>query len=92
MVHRDAEYLLSRQIDTLSKLPVVFSFDRELFSSKIYGRVLLGSMKYTLRRQQADTRAILPSQSIDHRILRELEHSKRTSKIYCLGQLKVEDY
>ena len=85
MVHRDAESLLSRQTDKLSKLSVVFSYDRELFSSKLYERVLRGSMKESLRRQQAGTKAMLPSQSTDHRITKDLEHSKRTSKIILLG-------
>jgi hypothetical protein len=53
-VHRDTASIYSRCTDTLSKISIVFSFDRDLFITKVYERALRGSLKPSLRRQQAD--------------------------------------
>jgi hypothetical protein len=53
-VHRDTASLYSRCTDTLSKISIVFNFDHDLFITKVYERALRGSLKASLRRQQAD--------------------------------------
>lgn len=50
-VLRDTDSLRSRFTDHLSKLSVTFDFDNTLFSSKVYARILRGSIKEVLRRQ-----------------------------------------
>jgi hypothetical protein len=74
-VHRDSASLISQWTDNLSKLSAVFSFDRELFVSKVYERAIRGSVKKALRRQQGDTQARMRSQAID----REYDSGKPTS-------------
>jgi hypothetical protein len=58
IVHRDTASLLSHCTDSLSKISIVFPFDCELFISRAYDKVIRGSMKEALRRQQADARPI----------------------------------
>jgi len=61
IVHRDTASLLSRHTDRLSKISVVFPFDGELFISRVYDRVIRGSLKEALRRQQTD---LAPNESL----------------------------
>jgi hypothetical protein len=45
---------VSRCTDTLSRISQSFDFDRELFISKVYERVLRASLKDTMRRSKND--------------------------------------
>jgi hypothetical protein len=83
-VHRDTASLISQWTDNLSKLSAVFSFDRELFISKIYERVLRGSVKEALRRQQGDTQA-RRSQAIDRRLEVDSGQLRRECKVLLFG-------
>ena len=84
-VHRDTASLISQCTDNLSKLSAVFSFDRELFVSTIYERVLRGSVKEALRRQQGDTQARMRSQAIDRRLEVDSRQLRRECKVLLLG-------
>jgi guanine nucleotide-binding protein G(i) subunit alpha len=84
-VHRDTASLVSQWTDNLSKLSAVFSFDRELFVSKVYERVLRGSVKEALRRQQGDTQARMRSQAIDRRLEVDSRQLRRECKVLLLG-------
>ena len=53
-VHRDTSSIYTGCTDTLSKISLVFKFDRDLFVTKVYERALRGSLKANLRRQQTD--------------------------------------
>ena len=55
-VNRDAASLLSCCTDRLSKLSMVFAFDKELLRTDIYQRILRGSLKEMIRQKQADVR------------------------------------
>jgi guanine nucleotide-binding protein G(i) subunit alpha len=84
-VHRDTASLVSQWTDNLSKLSAVFSFDRELFVSKVYERVLRGSVKEALRRQQGDTQARMRSQAIDRCLEVDSRQLRRECKVLLLG-------
>lgn len=84
-VHRDTASLISQWTDNLSKLSAVFSFDRELFVSKVYDRALRGSVKEALRRQQGDTQARMRSQAIDRRLEVDSRQLRREVKVLLLG-------
>jgi hypothetical protein len=84
-VHRDTASLISQWTDNLSKLSAVFSFDRELFVSKVYERVLRGSVKEALRRQQGDTQARVRSQAIDRGLEVDSRQLRRECKVLLLG-------
>jgi hypothetical protein len=84
-VHRDTASLISQCTDNLSKLSAVFSFDRELFVSKVYERALRGSVKEALRRQQGDTQARMRSQAIDRRLEEDSKRLRRELKVLLLG-------
>lgn len=78
-VHRDTASIYSRCTDTLSKIPIVFSFDRDLFITKVYERALRGSLKASLRRQQADFESSkMPALSPLEK--REMKEQKRRSE------------
>jgi hypothetical protein len=53
-VQRDASSLFSRYTDNLSKISMVFQFDRELFISKVYERALRGSLKQVIQKPPAE--------------------------------------
>jgi hypothetical protein len=53
-VQRDAASLFSRYTDNLSKISMVFGFDRELFISKVYERALRGSLKQAIQKPPAE--------------------------------------
>jgi len=57
-VNGDAASFYSRCTNNLSKISMVFQFDRELFVSKVYERALRGSLKESLRRRPADVESI----------------------------------
>ena len=87
-VNRDTASFISNWTDNLSKLSATFSFDRELFVSKVYERALRGSVKEALRQQQSDTEAIRRSRAIDRDITRD-----RKKMIYDVrGLLLGDDY
>jgi hypothetical protein len=54
-VNRDADSILSRYTNKLSKLSIKFDFDGEPWVYPIYESFLRGAMKQNLRRLQADT-------------------------------------
>jgi hypothetical protein len=85
-VHRDTDSFISNLTDNLSKLSVVFSFDRELFVSKVYERVLRGSIKESLRRQQGSVEAIRRSLAIDRRIDNDLRMLRRECNVLLFGR------
>ena len=67
-VHRDTDSFITRMTDNLSKLSVVFTFDRELFISKVYERAFRGSVKESLKLlQKDDAKAMKRSQATDRR-------------------------
>ena len=84
-VHRDTASLISQWTDNLSKLSAIFSFDRELFVSRVYERALRGSVKEALRRQQGDTKARMRSQAIDRRLEVDSRRLRRECKVLLLG-------
>ncbi|OCL04708.1 hypothetical protein AOQ84DRAFT_380310 [Glonium stellatum] len=55
-VLRDKTSLCSKCTDNLSKISMVFPFDRVLFETKVYERALRASLKEILRRRQDDAR------------------------------------
>jgi len=81
-VHRDTASFHSRCTDNLSKISMVFAFDRELFLSDIYERVLRGSLKESLRRQQADVKS---TKTIDLALKAEERRQRRECKVLVLG-------
>ncbi|EXJ67286.1 guanine nucleotide-binding protein subunit alpha, other [Cladophialophora psammophila CBS 110553] len=85
LVHRDSASLISQWTDNLSKLSAIFSFDRELFVSKIYERAFRGSIKESLRRQQGDTQAKVRSQAIDRGLEQDSRRLRRECKVLLLG-------
>jgi hypothetical protein len=62
-VLRDTDSLRSRFSDNLSKLSLTFDFDNTLFSSKVYVRILRGSIKGVLRQQQHSASGSQPQAS-----------------------------
>lgn len=70
-VNRDSASFVSRFTDNLSKLSVVFNFDSELFSSRIYQQALRGSVKEALRRQQ-DTKEARAVAELSQRVGRQI--------------------
>jgi len=63
LVHRDVDslqtYLPSKWSITSSNRSLVFDFDSEILPSRIYRKVLQGSVRDSLRRQQADASFLL---------------------------------
>lgn len=51
-VNRDSASLVSRITDNLSKISVIFDFDPDIFSSRVYQQVLRASVKSDLKRLQ----------------------------------------
>ena len=84
-VHRDTASLISQWTDNLSKLSAVFSFDRELFVSKVYERALRGSVKEALRRQQDDAKARMRSEAIDRGLEEDSRKLRNEFKVLLLG-------
>jgi hypothetical protein len=79
-VNRDSASITSRVTDNLSKLSVVFDFDSEIFSSRIYQQVLRASAKNDLRQQQK--RGTHPD---NHEPREERPRGKGEIKIILLG-------
>ena len=52
-VLQDTTSLLSRCTDGLSKLSLIFPFDKELLNTGVYQRILRSSLKESIRRQRA---------------------------------------
>ncbi|KAH0534196.1 hypothetical protein FGG08_007207 [Glutinoglossum americanum] len=77
--------LFSRCSNNLSKLSMVFQFDRELFVSKVYERAL---RRGSLRRQQAGTKLVEAnkrSQVIDRRLKEDAISLRKVCKVLLLG-------
>ena len=53
---RDSSSFFSRYTDKLSRLSMIFPFDKEVLSSNVYQRVLRGSLKERIRQQQGSGR------------------------------------
>lgn len=53
-VQRDSTSIYSRCTDNLSKISKIFEFDRELFISKVYEKVLQGSLKDTVENMRPE--------------------------------------
>jgi guanine nucleotide-binding protein subunit alpha len=85
VVHRDTDSIITRMTDNLSKLSAVFSFDRELFVSKVYERALRGSVKESLKVQQGDLEARKRSQAIDRKLKIDSKQLRRAYKVLLLG-------
>jgi hypothetical protein len=84
IVHRDTASILSRCTDSLSKISIIFTFDGELFASRVYDRAIRGSLKQALRRQQANT--LTRVNAVGVRILEESElEAKRRSQAIDLS-------
>ncbi|CZR68347.1 related to G protein alpha subunit GNA-3 [Phialocephala subalpina] len=89
--HRDADSLLSYYADTSiasSKRSIVFEFDRELFTTRIYERWIRGSVNKTLREQQGDIRsfkAIKRSKDIDRVVEKDARRLSRECTVLVLG-------
>jgi guanine nucleotide-binding protein G(i) subunit alpha len=95
-VQRDSTSINSRVsqfTDTLSKISRSFEFDRELFSTKVYGSAFRGSLKHTveaLRRQKAQMESIIRSDSLEKEekrrnllIDRQLEEDQNRLRTEC---------
>lgn len=87
IVHRDTDSLISRMTDSLSKLSIIFSFDQELFISKVYEWAFRGSLKETLRQQQDDPEARKRSRAIDRHIVEDSRCLRREYKALLLGDM-----
>ena len=88
MVHRDTTSLVSRSTNNSSKLSMVFGFDRELFVSKVYGRVFRGSVKESLRRQQGISEVLEAKErnkAINRGLTQDMRRLQRECKILLLG-------
>ena len=85
VVHRDTDSFITRMTDNLSNLSAVFTFDRELFVSKVYERALRGSVKESLRIQQGDPKARKRSQAIDRELESDSRRLRRECKLLLLG-------
>ena len=86
VVHRDSASFLSHYTDRLSKISVLFSFDGEIFASRVYDRVIRGSLKEALRRQQDIASAGQKrSTSIDHLLKKDSRRLKLEVKILLMG-------
>ena len=82
-VHRDAASILSHYTDKLSKLSVVFSFDDQLLISRVYAKVVRGSLKEAIRKKnRSDEDEFVQLESIDQDwSITELENRKRSQRI-----------
>ena len=89
VVHRDTDSFITQISDNLSKLSAVFTFDRELFVSKVYERALRGSVKESLKIQQGHLDFVKESLKRSKAIDRELESDrlrlKTEYKVLLLG-------
>jgi guanine nucleotide-binding protein G(i) subunit alpha len=97
IVHRDVDSLLSYYTGTSissSKRSLVFEFDRELFTSRIYERWIRGSVKKSLREQQGDF-GLPGERKLSLAIDRDLEeHAKvlrRECRVLLLGSESKSD-
>ena len=89
-VHHDTSSILNYYTDRLSKLSVMFAFDRELLSTVIYQRVLRGSMKEIIRQKQADVRFAQRSVEIEKSLRVSRKHSYREVKILLAGDCRTK--
>jgi G-protein alpha subunit len=64
-VHRDNDSFINQMTDNLSKMSIVFTFDWELFISKVYERVLRNSVKESLKLQKEDANVMKRSHAIN---------------------------
>jgi len=80
VVHRDTDSFITQISDNLSKLSAVFTFDRELFVSKVYERALRGSVKESLKIQQGHLDFVKESLKIQQGHLDFVKESLKRSK------------
>lgn len=103
-VHRDSDSFMTQMTDRLSKLSVEFTFDWELFITKVYERALRGSVKESIRTLTVDLEAkkytktpklgyeaIKRSQALDRRIEEDSRRLRRECKILVLGIADEKD-
>jgi guanine nucleotide-binding protein G(i) subunit alpha len=88
-IQRDSTSIYSRCTDNLSKISKMFEFDRELFISKVYAKVLRGSLKATvenMRREQIGTpEERKRSERIGHEVEEHAKTLRRECEIFLLG-------
>ncbi|OBT78646.1 hypothetical protein VF21_02237 [Pseudogymnoascus sp. 05NY08] len=94
-VQPDSMSIYSRCTDNLSKISKMFEFDRELFVSKVYEKVLLGSLKDTVEniRQKQQRPGVMVSREerdrgliIERDIKTHAVRLKRESRVLLLGE------
>src|ERR1700761_8717790 len=71
--------------DQLSKLSLVFTFDKELFISKVYERTLRGSLKRSLRIESEHRNSMKRSQEIDRELKEDSRQLSRVCTVLVLG-------
>lgn len=82
-VQRDSTSIYSRCTDNLSKISKIFEFDRELFISRVYEKVLRGSLKDTvgnMRREQPQPYVVATTEEIDKNKLIKREPRKHVDE------------
>ena len=85
-VHRDTASMFSGYTDKLSKLSVMFAFDNELLSTKIYQRVIRGSLKEVIRQKQADIKFSKKTMEIEKSLRVPGKRNRREIKILLAGE------
>lgn len=85
VVHRDTDSFITQMTDNLSKLSAVFTFDHELFVSKVYERALRGSVKKSLKIQQEYPDPRKRSQAIDYELWNDKLRSRKECKVLLFG-------
>ena len=92
---RDSASLLSYCTDRLSRLSMVFAFDREVLSSRIYQRVIRGSLKDSIRQRQADTRLAAQATQVqgdpDHSTPTDYKENFKELNILFIGEYEVRE-
>ncbi|KAI9683519.1 MAG: hypothetical protein M1822_006059 [Bathelium mastoideum] len=91
IIHRDASSFRSIYSDSWSKLSMKFTFDNQLFGSKVYQQFVRGSLKVALRQQLSDgqsihiRKAIKESEAIDTQLRIDRRILEREFNIFILG-------